>query len=561
VSTSLAGPFSDAFVMTPIPGVYFSSPWPDAAWIAHNVDGSHAGNVDYYYRLNIDLPCFNECGFSYADSGVYCLTMDFFTDNSVNEIYVNGIPQSPNQPLLPVANQYFNTGYNAAGGLTIQLCNDWQPGSNELIVKVSSGGPFEGFLAQYSTSSLNQPNDPTISAPGNDTVFCSNDAASTLTAASTGGTWNASCGACINASGTFDPTIAGPGTHTVTYSTNSLCPATDTITIVVNAFVDASISAAGPYCQNNPADTLSSLNPGGTWLGTGITNASLGIFNPSTAGAGTFQIIYGFAGNCPDADTISVTVNPTPTANAGADQVLPCVPPTVNLNGSGSSAGTYVWTTPDGNIVSGAATNTVTVDATGTYTLTVTDANGCINSDAATVTATTPPVASFTANPTTGYFPLVVTTVNSSTGNNLSYLWESDNGESFTSNEPTFTYTNDSTYTLTLYVTDINGCIDSSSVTIVVWEEFEILVPNVFSPTGDGVNDVFEVVVKGVQNIDVQIYNRWGNFIYGYNQLDGFWDGKNDGKDCPEGTYFYIITLTKDNGETAGYQGHVTLVR
>ena len=560
VSTALAGPYNPAVVMTPIPGSYYNSPWPDAGWIAHIVTGSHAGNVDYYYRMNLDLPCFNQCGLSYGDSAIFCLTMDFFCDNSINEIYVNGIPQSPNQPLIPVPGQYMNIGFDAAGGLTVTLCSDWQAGPNELIVKVSSGGPFQGFLAQYSTSTVPNPDDPTITAPGNDTIFCSNDPITTLTAASTGGTWSSNCGTCIDAStGDFDPSVAGAGTFEIYYTTNSACPNSDTIEVVVNPFVDASISASvGPFCLNDAADTLTALNAGGVWSGNGITNATLGIFNPTTAGAGTHQIIYTQPGTCPDSDTVTIVVNPIPTANAGIDTIIGCVPPTVVLNGTGSSAGaTYTWSTTDGAIISGGNGLTPTVGSAGTYTLTV-SLNGCVSSDAVLVNDSPTLVASFSVNPSSGFVPLTVNTTNNSSGNGLVYLWDDGDDSTFNTFEPSFQYDSTGTYTITLIAADQYGCVDTAMVTVIVYDEFQIIIPNVFTPNGDGANDVFEVFSIGIKDLSAAIYNRWGQFLYSWDGVNGSWNGQYDGSEVPDGVYFYIITVTKANDEVEVFNGHVT---
>ena len=81
-----------------------------------------------------------------------------------------------------------------------------------------------------------------------------------------------------------------------------------------------------------------------------------------------------------DSTIISVTVNSTPVANAGPD-VMECDTGSTALDGTGSTGAslTYAWTTPDGNIVSGASTATPTVDANGAYILIVTS-GGC-NSD------------------------------------------------------------------------------------------------------------------------------------------------------------------------------------
>jgi len=77
-----------------------------------------------------------------------------------------------------------------------------------------------------------------------------------------------------------------------------------------------------------------------------------------------------------------------PNVSAGLDKVLTCLVTSVVLDGSSTTPGvSYLWTTSDGNIVSGANTAAPTVNAAGTYTLTVTNtANGCTATDAAAVT-------------------------------------------------------------------------------------------------------------------------------------------------------------------------------
>jgi hypothetical protein len=96
------------------------------------------------------------------------------------------------------------------------------------------------------------------------------------------------------------------------------------------------------------------------------------------------------ASGCTDTDDVTVTVNnAVPNANAGDDAQILCGNSTVVLSGSSSTAGaTLAWLASNGgNIVSGALTATPTVDAAGTYTLTVTDpANGCTATDVAVVT-------------------------------------------------------------------------------------------------------------------------------------------------------------------------------
>ncbi|MFZ5552566.1 MAG: beta strand repeat-containing protein [Bacteroidota bacterium] len=342
---------------------------------------------------------------------------------------------------------------------------------------------------------------------------------------------------------------------------SAVCETTEQITITVNTTTDATITPAGPFCANAPAVTLTAATGGGTWTGTGITNGTTGTFDPAVAGAGTHQIIYTIPGSCGDADTISIVVNALPNADAGNDVTIGCIPNTAQLDGTGSTGGaTYNWTTSNGNIVSGGTSTTPTVDQPGTYILTVTQ-NGCSDTDTVNAVNSTAPNASFFMSPSSGLVIFNTAAVNNSTGTGLTYQWNSGNGGTSTGFEPAFQYDSAGTYVVTLIVTDSFGCTDTSSVTIIVYDEFELIIPNVFSPNGDGANDEFELVTKGVSDLKARIYNRWGQQVGEFSGLSGKWAGNSDGKPCPEAVYYYVIDVTRVTGETEQYSGHVTLVR
>ena len=155
------------------------------------------------------------------------------------------------------------------------------------------------------TITVNDLFDATISPAG---PFCESDAAVNLTAVDAGGTWSGT-GITNGATGTFNPTTAGVGTHTITYSIPGSCGSTDTEDIVVNPDLDGTITPAGPFCPADPAINLTAVDAGGTWTGTGITNGVNGTFDPSVAGSGTFTITYTISGTCGDVQTTSITVS------------------------------------------------------------------------------------------------------------------------------------------------------------------------------------------------------------------------------------------------------------
>ena len=142
--------------------------------------------------------------------------------------------------------------------------------------------------------------------------FCKNAAAVTLKAVNTGGTWS---GAGITSStlGTFNPKNAAVGANTITYSITGTCGDIKTTSITVNATDSAKINTVGAMCSSSPAITLNTYltagsTPGGTWSGTGITNAATGAFDPSSLAQNTYKIKYQTGGACPTADSVNISI-------------------------------------------------------------------------------------------------------------------------------------------------------------------------------------------------------------------------------------------------------------
>ena len=137
--------------------------------------------------------------------------------------------------------------------------------------------------------------------------FCVDDAASNLTGSPVGGTFS---GTGVSAAGSFDPAIAGVGSHAITYTftdTNG-CENSATVNVVVNALPVVSVSG-GPFCVDDAASNLTGSPAGGTFSGTGVSAG--GSFDPATAGVGTHVITYTFTdtNGCENSATANVVVN------------------------------------------------------------------------------------------------------------------------------------------------------------------------------------------------------------------------------------------------------------
>ncbi|MBI1838462.1 MAG: PKD domain-containing protein [Flavobacteriia bacterium] len=172
--------------------------------------------------------------------------------------------------------------------------------------------------------------------------------------------------------------------------------------------------------------------------------------------------------------------------------------------------------------------------------------------------------ANFTANPTESSIGMPVIFDDQSTFNVPITSWNWSFGDFNNTNQlntsdanTTFNYGLPYIYTVSLIITDANGCKDTSSIQIHISGDIEI--PNVFTPNGDGVNDLFQFPFNIFKNYNVLILNRWGNVVFENNNVVGtyIWNGKNmNSEELPDGVYFYLIKgLFKDETpfEKSGY--------
>lgn len=250
------------------------------------------------------------------------------------------------------------------------------------------------------------------------------------------------------------------------------------------------------------------------------------------------------------APSLSVTANSSIACGSSSTQL------SANA-GSGSGIG-YSWAGPAGGTISGGTTATPSVDTPGTYTVVITNSYGCTST--ATVAVTQNSVtAAFTADPGSGVLPLDVNTTNQSTGSGLSYSWNFGNGTTSTNTNPATNYPNSGTYTITLIATSGN-CTDTAYTVIVVEDNLSLEIPNVFTPNGDGINDLFTIKSTGIKEISLQIFNRWGEKLYEFTGVKAAWDGMTPlGAKVPDATYFYFVKATGFDNKEIEKHGTVNL--
>lgn len=252
--------------------------------------------------------------------------------------------------------------------------------------------------------------------------------------------------------------------------------------------------------------------------------------------------------------------------------------------GGGTAPYSYLWTT---NPVQ----NTASISnlSSGTYNCILTDANGCVQQQTVTISASgSLPVASFFTNEDTFFLPDPVVSFTDSSQGETSWLWNFGDGTSSTEENPFHSYEDTGWYCITLIVSNNTGqCKDTTVKCIHVLGEFTFYIPNTFTPNGELFNELFFGKGRGIKKYYISIFDRWGNLIYdcfreGYDPAqdkspaEGLsaactWDGTvtNRGMDmngksgqlAQEDVYVWKVELTDIFDKKHSYIGHVNIVR
>lgn len=258
---------------------------------------------------------------------------------------------------------------------------------------------------------------------------------------------------------------------------------------------------------------------------------------------------------------------PTATITAGSGTV--CSARTTTFSCITTNTPTaYLWTANPSagvNFVNGNTSSSVAVTAQNagvvTISLTVSNLSGTFTTSQP-LTVLQNPSAVFSASLTTTGFPNSVNATNFST-NASSYLWTySETGATDNTTNVVHTYSASGAYTLSLIALNTNGCSDTSRYSFYISDSSGITLPNIFTPNGDDVNDIFKPIARGLSSIKVDIFSRWGNYIYGWDTVNGFWDGHTvSGEACISGVYFYVVEATGFDGKTYKLKSYLTLLR
>lgn len=420
--------------------------------------------------------------------------------------------------------------------------------------------------------------------------YCQNavDPSPTLGTGAAAGTFTSTAGLTINSTtGVVDLSASTPGTYTVTnnIAASGSCPAaTATATITINAVPAPVIIGNSPICSG--ASTTLTATGGTTYLwNTGAAVPSI-VVSP---GATTTYTVTANNGGCTTTATITIIVSPPTTTSLSATICQGnsySLPSGTNVTSSGvyndtlsTSSGcdsiitvTLTVTPPPSGVVSAIIcagqnytlpSGTVVGNA-GIYNDTVSAAGGC-DSIITTVLNVNSAVAFAGADDIIAYG----SSTNLLASGGISYSWSPATGLSSVSTNSTIASPLQTTsYTVT--VTNANGCTATDVVTVYVdlppcigaSVDLKTLIPNAFSPNGDGLNDELCVPINPcIIKITLVIFDRWGEQVYEGKTLDQCWDGVFKGKKLDSAVFACYFTVVFIDGTKGEGKGNISLVR
>jgi gliding motility-associated-like protein len=322
----------------------------------------------------------------------------------------------------------------------------------------------------------------------------------------------------VNYATSQDLTNLSSGTYTLTFTDGNFCQQTladvvitDGVQLTASVAADATVVCSGDdvtftitgtagnivtYNINGGSNTTATITSGGTATVT-VNGATV---------AQTISLVSVQSGICSDpvSGTATTTINALPTANAGTDQTV-CAGVSVTLSGSGT--GTYSWDNSITDGVAFTAINATNSTINTVYTLTVTDGNGCQNTDQVTVTVTATPDVTAIDNQlycNNGVAPVTQITSNTSIAG-TSYSWTNSNtaiglAASGNGDVPSFTATNSGTTPITATITVTPSVSTGSAIT---------LANNTTYISNPQVGQIYGVTLSGTLNGSV-----WGSGTY-----------------------------------------------
>ena len=334
-------------------------------------------------------------------------------------------------------------------------------------------------------------------------------------------------------------------------------PAKPTVTVTGNVAI----------CPNGSVVLTSGVASTYQWYLNGILiNAARSQSYTATA-TGVYTVVTTNAAGCTSAmsDGIAVTNAPVPVATT-ITSIKPafCLGDSTTITSS-VGAGQFQWYR-DGNVIAGATSSTLVARVAGVYTVTNTNANGCISvmSNALSIVVNalpSRPVLNIDGATRFCAGDSRLLRVGIPAGSMVEWF---RNGVvvQVASSRDSLRVSDAAVYTARVY--NATGCasVISNTITTEVGCKDVITFPDIFSPNGDGINDLIKPSIPGIRKFRCfKVYNRWGNLVFETTDSSKGWDGKFRYADQPAETYIWLVEGVDTAGKEVKRTGMFTLIR
>ncbi len=368
----------------------------------------------------------------------------------------------------------------------------------------------------------------------------------------------------------FNPSIAGEGTHDLIYSYGTgLCYTSDTLTVTIYPPLQTTMSANNMTICKGGGATITLTTTGGnpsaptynySWSN-GLFPTNVNVVSPINTTTYNVTTSDGCSDDVTDSITISVYSSFYPSFSTST---INCngSPGTISASVAGSGNYSYLWATTPAQ-----TSSTLNGFSGSSYSVKITEtASGCFFDTTITIPGYGIINALFSVNPNLSCIPFEsnpVTFIDLSLGATQGYWQLSDSTviPYSTGQNPEHTFEEPGNYTITLHVENAGSCPDEYSKEICVLPPVVIFVPDIFSPNGDGLNDILYARAKSVEKFTFLIYDRWGEKVFETTDTSIGWDGRYKNKPAEQGVYVWYLQVSMADGTTQNQKGDVTLVR
>ena len=324
---------------------------------------------------------------------------------------------------------------------------------------------------------------------------------------------------------------------------------------------------------SNPSTGSGEWTTGGAGIFADASNAITMVYNLSS-GLNTFRWAVEI-NSCISYDDVSVTYDVPPEASFVITTSEGCPPLEVYFVNNSLDGLPFTWDFDDGT-TSDQITVKHTYNETGVYkpSLTIIDDDGKTVEKDTTIIVFSQPEAAFLIVNQEVYIPEEEAIFINTSTDAISYQWDFGDGGTSIESDPRYVYDTEGIYDIILQVWSDNNCYDSTIIVggVEVIESGTIIFPTAFTPNLDGSsggaynpldfsNDVFYPIGEGLENYHLEIFNRWGVFVFESYDINIGWDGYYDNKLLNKGVYVWKVTGKLNNGKDFKKVGTVLLLR